>query len=411
MTNHDDNPTMLADRVAVELQTMAAELDIVDRSPAAAVRIGQRRRRQAMLATGGLAAAAVVVVVAVFLAIQPLGTQPDVAQVPTTAPPGAAATVPVIPPLTDDEVTQRAVAANQVIAGAAPDDPIHAAVIDDATVTIDEVDAAFRAAQACAAELGADVERAANFNMVGDTDAPGVRDCELRHYRSFRDVMLQLVIPSDAQRAAIDALDLCDGLVSDGNECATRTEAVIDQVVDANTAQVGRDPVLVTPIDPAASPAPGDEQAVRPAITSDELDRRLTAVQDAFAGMSDDVPVVAALADGVVDEDELTQALQLANDCSTAAGGTTATRGAHIGDLESTGEAGPQAILDECVSQHWLSMLQAFTDLYEPTTAQLVSLTGCDSDDDTCAATTESQMDLILRANLATAQDLADDSG
>ena len=319
--------------------------------------------------------------------------------------------MPGIPPLTDDEIAQRAEAANQVIAGAADDDPIHAAVIDDATVTIDEVDAAFRAAQACAAELGADVERATNFNMVGDTDNPGVRDCELRHYRSFRDVMLQLVIPSDAQQAAIDALDLCAGLAPDDDACTTQTAAVVQQVVDANTAQVEREAVLVTPIDPAAPAAPGDGQAVLPAITTDELNRRLATLQATMTGISDDVPVVAALADGVIDEDELDHALQLANDCSTDAGGTTATRGAHIGDLESTGDAGPQAILDECVRQHWLPMLQAFTDLYEPTTAQLVPLTGCDSDDDTCAATTEEQMDLILRANLATAQEVANTSG
>lgn len=56
-------------------------------------------------------------------------------------------------------------------------------------------------------------------------------------------------------------------------------------------------------------------------------------------------------------------------------------------------------------------MLQVFTDLYEPTTAQLVPLAGCDSDDETCAATTDEQMDLILRANLATAQELANASG
>lgn len=130
-----------------------------------------------------------------------------------------------------------------------------------------------------------------------------------------------------------------------------------------------------------------------------------------MTGMSDDVPVVAALADGVMDQDELAQALQRANDCSAAAGGTTATPGAHIGDLESRGDAGPQAILDECVQQHWLPMLQVFTDLYEPTTAQLAPLTGCDNDDETCAATTEEQMDLILRANLATAQALANPAG
>ena len=46
MTNHDDNPTLLADRVATELQAMAAELDIAERSPETTVRIGQRRRRQ-----------------------------------------------------------------------------------------------------------------------------------------------------------------------------------------------------------------------------------------------------------------------------------------------------------------------------------------------------------------------------
>lgn len=410
MTTHDDNPTMLADRVTAELQAMAAELDIAQASPATTVRNGQRRRLQTMLATGGLAAAAVAAVVAVFLAIQPLGTQPDVAQAPTTTPPGSAATVPAIPALTDDEVAQRVAAANAVIAQAPDDDAIHGAVIDDGSVTIDEVDTAFRTAQACAAALGAEVERAANFNMVGDTDDQGVRDCERRHYRSFRDVMLQLAVPSDAQQVAIDTLDLCAELAPDDDECATRTGAVVEQVVDANAAQVERAGGLITPTDPAA-PATDDDPAVLPAITTDELDRRLATIRDSMTGMSNDVPVVAAVADGIITEDELAQALQRANDCSTAAGGATATQGAHIGDLESTGDAGPQAILDDCVQQHWLPMLQVFTDLYEPTNAQLVDLTGCDSDDETCAATTEERMDQILRANHATAQQLATTSG